>query len=265
VYEVVDAAKALHGEFDRLYGDGELTEAEAQELQEAAVAVGINIVFEVTAGKVVKGMKIASIAGDFSVSVAKKLGLDKVLADLNRKFDSIGNATNRTLPSGYTRNADGSIRGPNGGTAYETGHVDAAGNTVFRREGGGYYTIGTDGRQVTASSPYTSGAPPVHHVCTNKNCVSTANGGPWTPRFQEFFDNAGLNINSEINKIAVPGHRGPHPAAYHQYVFGRLERGTQGLTPNTPAYQNAVTNVLNDIKVEAVTPGNQVNSWLTGG
>jgi filamentous hemagglutinin len=42
-------------------------------------------------------MKIASVAGDFSVSVAKKLGLDKVLADLNRKFDGIGNATNRTL------------------------------------------------------------------------------------------------------------------------------------------------------------------------
>jgi hypothetical protein len=97
VYEVVDAAKALHGEFDRLYGDGELTEAEAQELQEAAVAAGIDIVFEVTAGKVVKGIKIASVAGDFSVSVAKKLGLDKVLADLNRKFDGIGNAPNRTL------------------------------------------------------------------------------------------------------------------------------------------------------------------------
>jgi hypothetical protein len=40
-------------------------------------------------------MKIASVAGDFSVSVAKKLGLDKVLADLNRKFDGIGNATNK--------------------------------------------------------------------------------------------------------------------------------------------------------------------------
>jgi hypothetical protein len=42
-------------------------------------------------------MKIASVAGDFSVSVAKKLGLDKVLADLNRKFDGIGNTTNRTV------------------------------------------------------------------------------------------------------------------------------------------------------------------------
>ena len=144
----------------------------------------------------------------------------------------------------------GSIRG---GTAYETGHVDAAGNTVFRRDGGGYYTICTDGRQVTASSP-------VHHVCTNKNCISTANGGPWTPRFQEYFDNAGLNINSEINKIAVPGHRGP----YHQYVYRELGDATTGLTPNTSAYTNAVSNTLERIKIEAVTPGNQVNSWLTG-
>jgi hypothetical protein len=46
-------------------------------------------------------MKIASVAGDFSVSVAKKLGLDKVLADLNRKFDGIGNATNSGVVNRY--------------------------------------------------------------------------------------------------------------------------------------------------------------------
>jgi hypothetical protein len=52
-------------------------------------------------------MKIASVAGDFSVSVAKKLGLDKVLADLNRKFDSIGNAPNRgPLPDRYDLDAE---------------------------------------------------------------------------------------------------------------------------------------------------------------
>jgi hypothetical protein len=90
VYEVVDAANSLSADFDRLFADGELSEAEAQELKEAATAVGINIIFEVTAGKVVKGMKVAAIAGDFSVSVAKKLGLDKVLADLNKKMGGVG-------------------------------------------------------------------------------------------------------------------------------------------------------------------------------
>lgn|GEM_PF-2580270 len=102
VYEVVDAAVALNGEFDRLYGDGELTEAEARELQEAAAAVGINIAFEVTAGKVVKGMRIVSVAGDFSLAVAKKLGLDKVLADLNKKMSGVGAANTTATIGGKT-------------------------------------------------------------------------------------------------------------------------------------------------------------------
>lgn len=168
------------------------------------------------------------------------------------------------MPSGYTKNADGSYTGPNGGIARDTGHVDANGNMILRRDNGGYYTVDANGNQVSVSSPYTTGAPPIHHVCTNKNCTGTANGGPWTPRFQELFDNAGLNINSEINKIAVPGHRGPHPAEYHQYVYKELSDATGGLTPNTSAYTNAVTGTLDRIKVEATTPGNQVNNWLTG-
>ena len=106
---------------------------------------------------------------------------------------------------------------------------------------------------------------PIHHVCTNKNCVGTANGGPWTPRFQSFFDGADLNINTATeNLVAVPGHRGPHPAAYHQYVYDRLDGATIGLRANTPEYKRAVTYTLDQIKQEAVTPGSRVNGWLTG-
>jgi hypothetical protein len=97
-------------------------------------------------------MKIASVAGDFSVSVAKKLGLDKVLADLNRKFDSIGNATNRTLPSGYADLGDGWIRGSGGGRAWDTGYTQG-GKPVYQRESGGYYVIGDNGTQVRTGSP----------------------------------------------------------------------------------------------------------------
>ncbi len=90
VYEVAEAGVALDAMFDRMSADGTLSAAEAQELQEAAAAVGITIAFEVTAGKVVEGLRIASIAGDFSVAVAKRLGLDKTLADLNAKFGLVG-------------------------------------------------------------------------------------------------------------------------------------------------------------------------------
>jgi filamentous hemagglutinin len=62
----------------------------------------------------------------------------------------------------------------------------------------------------------------------------------------------------------VPGHRGPHPQAYHQHVYGRLTDATSGLSPNGPSYTQAVTNTLDRIKSEAVTPGSQINRWLTG-
>ena len=171
----------------------------------------------------------------------------------------------KPIPPSYTKNADGSYTGPGGGKVWNTGEIDAYGNPVFRRESGGYFIINENGIQVRTRSPYTSTTVPIHHVCTNKNCTSPANGGPWTPRFQEFFDNAGLNINAEINKIAVPGHQGPHPVAYHQYVYKELNDATAGLTPGTSAYKNAVTGTLNTIKQQAVTPGHQVNTWLTGG
>ena len=100
VYEVYNAVVALDETFDRLYADCELSVEEAQELQDAAARFGINVVFDVTAGKVVKGLKIASVAGSFAVTAAKKIGLDKVLAKLDSKFGNIG-ASSVFHSSGY--------------------------------------------------------------------------------------------------------------------------------------------------------------------
>ena len=103
----------------------------------------------------------------------------------------------------------------------------------------------------------------LHHICTNKNCISTASGGPWTPQFKEFFDGSGLDINKSLdNLVNIPGHKGPHPQAYHDYVFKNLRDATQGLNEGTPAYADAVKAALNKIKVEATTTGSQVNNWL---
>lgn len=104
---------------------------------------------------------------------------------------------------------------------------------------------------------------PIHHICTNKNCISSATGGPWTPRFEQIFRNAGLNLEDAINKIAVPGHKGPHPQSYHAYVFRELDDATAGLAPGTSQYTNAVARTLEVIKQQAVTPGHPVNTWLT--
>ncbi|WP_425628493.1 AHH domain-containing protein [Vibrio neptunius] len=104
---------------------------------------------------------------------------------------------------------------------------------------------------------------PVHHICTNKNCISTARGGPWTPRFDEIFKKAGLDLDDAVNKVAIPGHKGPHPEAYHSYVHKELLSATRGLKANSDEYRNAVTGTLDRIKTEATTVGSQVNRWLT--
>jgi len=105
---------------------------------------------------------------------------------------------------------------------------------------------------------------PVHHICTNKNCLSVARGGPWTPKFEKYFDGAGLNINSAVeNLVALPGHKGPHPKEYHSYVEKKLADAVTGIKPNTIEYRNAVVATLSKIKFEALTTGSQVNKWLT--
>ena len=56
----------------------------------------------------------------------------------------------------------------------------------------------------------------VHHIATVENEKSTARGGPWTQRFKDIFDKAGLSMEDQANKVALEGHKGPHPQAYHR-------------------------------------------------
>lgn len=105
---------------------------------------------------------------------------------------------------------------------------------------------------------------PIHHICTNKNCLSTARGGPWTPQFQKYFDGAGLDINKSVeNLVALAVHKGPHPKEYHAYVEKELRLAVSGKQANTAEYRNAVIATLSRIKSEALVSGSQVNKWLT--
>lgn len=67
---------------------------------------------------------------------------------------------------------------------------------------------------------------PKHHIASDKFSTSTANGGPWTPRYQQLFDKAGMSLNDPENQVHVPGHKGPHPQEYHEAVFERLRLAT---------------------------------------
>ncbi|QAT87967.1 putative lipoprotein [Corallococcus coralloides] len=65
---------------------------------------------------------------------------------------------------------------------------------------------------------------PVHHICTNKNPISDATGGPWTPKCEEVFRKAGMTLEDAANKVRLKGHEGPHPESYHIEVLQRLNR-----------------------------------------
>ncbi len=101
-----------------------------------------------------------------------------------------------------------------------------------------------------------------HHVMTNKNRVSTSQGGPWTPRFEDMAQKAGMKLSDAANRIKISGHHGPHPEAYHFEVHRRLARATKSLTGD--AYSKAFRNELEMIRTEAATSGSALNQLLTG-
>lgn len=95
---------------------------------------------------------------------------------------------------------------------------------------------------------------------TNKNHISPARGGPWTPRFEDMAERAGITLDDAANRVRVPGHRGPHPEEYHREVFDRLSRATEGLSDST--YVTAFLAELDAIRTEAATAGSALNRLL---
>lgn len=108
-------------------------------------------------------------------------------------------------------------------------------------------------------------APPTvhcHHICTTRNPVSSNQGGPWTPRFKPMFEKAGLSMENALNKVRVPGHRGPHPGSYHREVFDRLSGATSGL--EGAAYGQAFRNELKQMGMELQIEGSRLHNILFG-
>ncbi|QDE72174.1 hypothetical protein BHS09_37285 [Myxococcus xanthus] len=103
-----------------------------------------------------------------------------------------------------------------------------------------------------------------HHIATNKNEVSAARGGPWTPEFRRLFKRAGMELKDPENIIQVQGHKGPHPQEYHELVFERLQAATAGCR-QVAACRHALTTELQRLAREAVTRGTEINRLLTWG
>jgi hypothetical protein len=101
-----------------------------------------------------------------------------------------------------------------------------------------------------------------HHIATNKWDDATHNGGPWTPKFKEVFDRAGMSLDDPTNKVRIPGHKGPHPREYHEEIFERLDRATS-VCRTVQQCQQSLTAELGRLAREISTPGSRLNKLVT--
>ena len=101
-----------------------------------------------------------------------------------------------------------------------------------------------------------------HHLATNKNDRSRASGGPWTPLFEKLFAKAGMSLDAAENLVYLAGHQGPHPEAYHQEVYRRLEEILEDCQPVSQC-RSALSAALKTLADDVCTPGSLLNRLVT--
>lgn len=103
-----------------------------------------------------------------------------------------------------------------------------------------------------------------HHIATNKNDKSALRGGPWTPRFRELFEKAGMKLRDVENRIPIEGHKGPHPEAYHREVYQRMQTALRDC-PSRIECRRSLLQVLDELADEISTSGTKLNRLVTQG
>jgi hypothetical protein len=101
-----------------------------------------------------------------------------------------------------------------------------------------------------------------HHIATIRNEVSTARGGPWTPRFRDLFKKGGMTLDEAENIVPILGHKGPHPERYHQLIFDALNKATRRCR-SVAQCQAALKEELRRLAKEIATPGTELHQLVT--
>ncbi len=101
-----------------------------------------------------------------------------------------------------------------------------------------------------------------HHIATDKWWESTNNDGPWSPKFLELFNRAGMSLNDPANIVRVKGHKGPHPQEYHERIFERLDEATKRCR-SMQQCREALTAELLRLARQISTPGTGLNKLVT--
>ncbi|WPB76427.1 AHH domain-containing protein [Archangium violaceum] len=101
-----------------------------------------------------------------------------------------------------------------------------------------------------------------HHLATNKNEISTVSGGPWTPRFEQLFELAGMSLDAAENLVYLKGHKGPHPEAYHEAVFEKLNSELRDCGTISRC-KGKLLQALGRLAEDVCTPGSRLHRLVT--
>lgn len=104
-----------------------------------------------------------------------------------------------------------------------------------------------------------SACAPTHHIATNKHAK-------WTPKYRVLFEKNGLGkfkngksrrdvLNDPLNKVDVPGHKGPHPEGMHAEIYKRLQNASRKGPDQFKAE-------LAELRKEALDPTSTLNKIL---
>ena len=103
-----------------------------------------------------------------------------------------------------------------------------------------------------------------HHIATIRNDVSTARGGPWTPRFRRLFKKAGMELDEVENIVPIQNHKGPHPEDYHKYIHKELAR-VLNTCRSIEQCRVVLTAELRRLAKQIATPGTELHQLVTQG
>ncbi|GEN05953.1 A nuclease family of the HNH/ENDO VII superfamily with conserved AHH [Myxococcus fulvus] len=101
-----------------------------------------------------------------------------------------------------------------------------------------------------------------HHIATDKWWESIRDDGPWSPKFEEVFDKAGMSLNDPANIVKVAGHKGPHPREYHQRILDRLNSAMRDCGTMSQC-RDALTRELKALARQISSEGTRLNKLVT--
>jgi hypothetical protein len=176
----------------------------------------------------------------------------------------VGWGVGKALPPVTRGGGGGSMAMAGGGTAegMSLASVEVMADGTLVATGVWMGMVAKTAQQSVCSDGKTKDGSYRHHIATARNRDSDVRGGPWTPRFEDLFEEAGMSLEDAANTVYLRGHYGPHPEAYHQTVFTRLRLATAGCS-DMATCRRLLTSELRRIAEEICTPGSMLNGLIT--